>query len=102
MLEGLQRQCLGGQAGRDGPADDPPRADVREERGVAEPFRDANAGELCGPDAAGRGWALLRGSAAAGGEKPTFCRADHAADSLETELFTVHIDEPDHFVVGGA
>src|SRR5699024_11334298 len=48
----------------------------------------------------GGGWALFRGSVAAGGEEPTVCRGEHAADGLDPELITMHVDEGDHFVVG--
>ncbi len=52
------------------------------------------------PQSSGRGWACLGGPVAAGGDEPTFCRAEHAADGPGPELITVLVDEPDHLVVG--
>src|SRR5690606_6921576 len=47
-----------------------------------------------------RGRAGLRGAIAAGGDEPTFRRAQHAADGLDPETMLHRVDESDHLVVG--
>ncbi|MCT2297108.1 hypothetical protein M3F57_13400, partial [Brachybacterium muris] len=52
------------------------------------------------PNATSAGWPALCGTVSAGGDEPTFCRTEDAADGLDPELIAMHVDERDHFVVG--
>jgi hypothetical protein len=46
------------------------------------------------------GRALLGGAVTAGGDEPTLCRTQGAADELDPELIAIGIDVGDHLVVG--
>ena len=50
LLESLQWQCLSAEAGGHCPADDPSRENVCDERGVAEPGRDPDVGDVSDPE----------------------------------------------------
>src|SRR5699024_12101800 len=50
LLESLQWQCLSAEAGGHCPADDPSRENIRDERGIAEPGRDPDVGDVSDPE----------------------------------------------------
>src|SRR5699024_10519401 len=50
LLESLQWQCLSAEAGGHCAADDPSRENIRDERGIAEPGRDPDVGDVSDPE----------------------------------------------------